>query len=52
MANSNYDDGLFLAIRALSYDIAYQFMENFEFDYSRINLRTGLTHFSYAVLKN
>ena len=50
--NANYDDCLSLAIQIKSYDLAYLFMDHFEFNYLRINVRTGLTHFSYAVLKN
>ena len=51
--NSNYDDCLSLAIHSKSMDLSFILLESkYVFDFKRINLRTSLTHFAYAVLKN
>lgn len=52
IVNVNQEDGLSIAIQQKNVSIAKLMIEGYDFNYSKLNLRTGLSYFSYAVLKN
>ena len=52
LLNKNFDDCLFIAIHTPCIDIVKLILEKHDFDVNRVNQRTGLTYFAYAVLKN